>query len=140
MEEVSYPARREAAEMTPDVSVKAMVDGRELAFTLPAAHTVEAFTHAGRADVKLEACAQKLGTDAELAAAWQAAAAQAVIDALFARLHPTEGVAAGAKLDVTILAAIRRKAGIASFDTPEADVIRETLGVSPFMSASYEMP
>jgi hypothetical protein len=140
MEEVSYPARREAAEMTADVSVKATVDGRELAFTLPVAHTVEAFTHAGRADVKLEARAQKLGSDAELVATWQAVAAQAVFDALFARLHPTEGVSAGAKLDATILGAIRRRAGIVSFDKLEAEVIRETLGVSPYMSASYEMP
>jgi hypothetical protein len=140
MEQVSYRARREAAEMAAEVAVKATWDGRELAFTLPVEHTVEAFTHAGRTDVKLEARAQKLGTDAELVAAWQAVAAQAVFDALFAKLHPTEGGSAGARLDAAILAVIRRKAGVGSFEKPATDVINETLGVSPFRSDSYDMP
>jgi hypothetical protein len=140
MEQVGYTARREAADMAADVSVKATWDGRELAFVLPVAHTIEAFTHAGRPDVKLEARAQKLGSDAELVAAWEAAAAKAVFDALYAKLHPTEGVSAGARLDATILAVIRRKAGLGDFDKAEYDVINETLGVRPFIAAGYDLP
>jgi hypothetical protein len=104
----AYKAKRDTADLSGEFAVKFTFDGRESTFKLPVDHTLEAFTHAARAETKLAARAEKLPSDAELVARWNDVAAKAAFDALIERLHtPAAEDGPAAKANALLMKSLR---------------------------------
>lgn len=124
---VPYKADREAASLTGEVQVKlsgpAATAGATL--TIPVTLEREAFSHPARAETGLEARAEKLPTDEELVAAWEAEAASAVFEATIRRAGASAAEGLGPELERQLFTIIRGARRVYTIGESPDGTIRE---------------